>query len=149
LLFFVNTLLTTFQKKGWKLCLAVHWCFFQIWVNLNDTLYNNHDCMHARAVALLTWQCTKLHALLQWQVLKLNWVNDEQTSKNSNNRNSNSNSNNNNKARCIPAELCKLLQVKTRPKIQKIWANGARPSAANIESACKKNLQSGNSAAGF
>jgi hypothetical protein len=30
LLFFVNTLLTTFQKKGWKLCLAVHWCFFQI-----------------------------------------------------------------------------------------------------------------------
>jgi hypothetical protein len=27
--------------------------------------------MHARAVALLTWQDTNLHALLQWQIFKL------------------------------------------------------------------------------
>jgi hypothetical protein len=27
--------------------------------------------MNARAVALLSWQDTKLHVLLQWQVLKL------------------------------------------------------------------------------
>jgi hypothetical protein len=62
--------------------------------------------MHAAAVALLQWQDTKLHvrmaALLQWQVLNLlHRVKDEQTC-------SNNNSSNNNKARCIPAELCKL-----------------------------------------
>jgi hypothetical protein len=63
--------------------------------------------MHAAAaVALLHWEDTKLHArvaaLLQWQVLKLQ---NKQTCNSSSN-------NNNNKARCIPAELCKLSRVK-------------------------------------
>jgi hypothetical protein len=52
--------------------------------------------MHAAAVALLQWQDTKL----------LHRVKDEQTC------NNNNNSNSNNKARCIPAELCKLSRVK-------------------------------------
>jgi hypothetical protein len=61
--------------------------------------------MHAAAVALLQWQDTKLDArmaaLLQWQVVNLlHRVKDEQTC------------NSNNKARCIPAQLCKLSRGK-------------------------------------
>jgi hypothetical protein len=92
------------------------------------------NCMHAAAVDLLQWQDTKLQwqdtklqwqdTKLQWQDTKLQWqdtklharggciallqwqdtkllhrAKDEQTC---------NNNNSNNKARCIPAELCKL-----------------------------------------
>jgi hypothetical protein len=61
------------------------------------------NCMHAVAVALLQWQDTKLHA-------RMAAVKDEQTC---------NNNNSNNKARCIPAELCKLSRVKSavKPKL--------------------------------
>jgi hypothetical protein len=39
-LFFGGFGLVSFEKKVWKLCLAVHWCFFSnLSEFLNDTLY--------------------------------------------------------------------------------------------------------------
>jgi hypothetical protein len=64
------------------------------------------NCMHAAAVALLQWQVIKL----------LHWVKDEQTCNNNSN-----NSNSNKKARCIPAELCKLSRVKNVVDERLIW----------------------------
>jgi hypothetical protein len=77
--------------------------------------------VHTRAVALLKWQYTKLHTLLQWQDLKplklskgrANMQQQQQQQQQNKMYTcgalAGNNSNNNNKARCIPAaELCKL-----------------------------------------
>jgi hypothetical protein len=64
----------------------------------------------------LQWQDTKL----QWQDTKLlHRVKDEQTCNNSNN-----------KARCIPAELCKLSRVKSALAVARVLALSLAPAAA-------------------
>jgi hypothetical protein len=71
----------------------------------------------------MQWQDTKLHArmrtatLLQWQDTMLTNAHCcpaavATATATAMQQCSNSNSNNNNKARCIPAELCKLSRVK-------------------------------------